>query len=47
VPTDLADFGSFHPGGADFVLCDGSVKTIRDQIDLAVFRARATRAGGD
>lgn len=47
VPNDLTDFSSFHPGGANFVLCDGSVKLISDQIDLAVFRALATRAGGD
>jgi len=47
VPSDLADFGSFHPGGANFVLCDGSVKMINDQIDLAVFQSLATRAGGD
>lgn len=47
VPNDLTDFGSFHPGGASFVLCDGSVRTISDQIDLAVFQALATRAGED
>jgi prepilin-type processing-associated H-X9-DG protein len=47
VPSDLADFGGFHPGGANFVLCDGSVRMINDQIDLAVFQALATRAGGD
>jgi len=47
VPNDLADFSSFHPGGANFVLCDGSVQMISDQIDLTVFQALATRAKGD
>ena len=47
VPNDLSDFSSFHPGGASFVLCDGSVKMISDEIDLTVFQALATRAGGD
>ena len=47
VPSDLADFSSFHPSGANFVLCDGSVKTIDDQIDLIVFQALATRDAGD
>ena len=45
VPNDLGDFSSFHPGGANFVLCDGSVKMISDQIDRAVFHALANRAG--
>lgn len=47
VPSDLADFSSFHPGGANFVSCDGSVRMISDEIDPAVFQALATRAGGD
>jgi prepilin-type N-terminal cleavage/methylation domain-containing protein/prepilin-type processing-associated H-X9-DG protein len=47
VPNDLADFSSFHPGGANFVLCDGSVQMISDQIELTVFQALATRAGRD
>jgi prepilin-type N-terminal cleavage/methylation domain-containing protein/prepilin-type processing-associated H-X9-DG protein len=47
VPNDLSDFSSFHPGGANFVFCDGSMKMISDEIDLAVFQALATRAGGD
>ena len=47
VPSDLAEFGSFHPGDANFVFCDGSVRMINDQIDLTVFQALAPRAGGD
>jgi prepilin-type processing-associated H-X9-DG protein len=44
---DFADFGSWHPFGANFVLADGSVQMISDQIDRAEFHALATRAGGE
>jgi prepilin-type processing-associated H-X9-DG protein len=47
VPNYDEDFGSFHPGGANFVFCDGSVKPISDEIDLIAFQALATRAGGE
>jgi len=47
VPNDLADFSRFHPGGANFVFRDGSVKMIGDQLDPAVFQALSTRAGTD
>lgn len=42
---DVADFGSYHPFGAHFVMADGSVQMISDEIDLTVYRALATRAG--
>jgi len=47
VLADFADFGSWHPFGANFVLADGSVRMISDQIDRAEFHALATRAGGE
>jgi len=40
-------FSSRHPGGAEFLLGDGSVHFVSQTIDLAVFRALCTRAGGD
>lgn len=43
----LDDFGSQHPGGTNFVLADGSVRLISETVDLAVYRAYATRAGGE
>lgn len=45
--NDLADFSSYHPFGANFVLGDGSVRMISDEIDLTVYRALATRSGNE
>jgi prepilin-type N-terminal cleavage/methylation domain-containing protein len=41
------DFSSFHPGGVHFLVGDGSVTRINDTIDLGVYRALCTRAGGE
>jgi prepilin-type N-terminal cleavage/methylation domain-containing protein len=38
---------SFHPGGVDVGLVDGSVRLIAETIDLQTWRALATRAGGE
>jgi prepilin-type N-terminal cleavage/methylation domain-containing protein/prepilin-type processing-associated H-X9-DG protein len=38
---------SRHNGGVNLALCDGSVRFIADSIDLVVWRALATRAGGE
>jgi prepilin-type N-terminal cleavage/methylation domain-containing protein/prepilin-type processing-associated H-X9-DG protein len=38
---------SFHPGGVNVLLCDGSVRFVRDSIALATWRALATRDGGE
>ena len=39
-------FGSIHVGGCQFLLCDGSVRTIRYNIDSVVHRQVGTRADG-
>jgi prepilin-type N-terminal cleavage/methylation domain-containing protein len=39
-------FKSDHPGVVQFVLCDGSVRAISDHIDLRVYNALGSRAGG-
>jgi prepilin-type processing-associated H-X9-DG protein len=44
---DFADFGSYHPFGANFVMVDGSVRMISDEIDATVYHALATRSGGE
>ncbi|PQO36836.1 hypothetical protein C5Y96_06630 [Blastopirellula marina] len=40
-------FRSFHPGGANFLLCDGSVTFLPETIDGAAYRAGASKAGGE
>jgi len=41
-------FRSQHPGGANFVMGDGSVRFIKETIDvIRVFRPLSTRAGGE
>jgi prepilin-type N-terminal cleavage/methylation domain-containing protein/prepilin-type processing-associated H-X9-DG protein len=40
-------FRSRHPGGVHFALADGSVHFVSDTIDLGVYRALATVAGGE
>lgn len=41
----LDDFSSAHPNGTHFLVADGAVILIGDEIDPAVYRAMCTRAG--
>jgi prepilin-type N-terminal cleavage/methylation domain-containing protein len=43
----LDDLMSQHPAGTNFALADGSVRLIAETIDLKVYQACATRAGGE
>lgn len=38
---------SFHRGGVNVALCDGSVRRVGDSVDLSLWRGLATRDGGD
>jgi prepilin-type processing-associated H-X9-DG protein len=42
--ADPAQYSSQHPGGAQFVLCDGSVRFLDEQIDFATYRWLSLRA---
>lgn len=40
-------FGSYHPGGATFGFCDGSVHYISESVDLPTYSALGSRNGGE
>ena len=40
-------FWSRHPGGCQFLVCDGSVHFVKPTLAPEVFRALASRAGGE
>lgn len=40
-------FRSKHPGGAQFLKCDGSVKFIAQTIDMTTYKALGSKAGGE
>jgi prepilin-type N-terminal cleavage/methylation domain-containing protein/prepilin-type processing-associated H-X9-DG protein len=49
-PSGLAhsdQYWSLHPGGANFLFSDGTVRFVKEQVGFSVFQALATRAGGE
>lgn len=47
VPFNHLAMGSFHAGGASFVLGDGAVQFLADEIDLNTYKALATCDGNE
>jgi prepilin-type N-terminal cleavage/methylation domain-containing protein len=43
----LCNFRSDHPGGGLFLLCDGSVQFINENIDMSVYTGLSTMQGGE
>ena len=44
-PAHADQFWSLHPGGAQFLFADGSVRFLKEKRPLAIFQAMATRSG--
>jgi prepilin-type N-terminal cleavage/methylation domain-containing protein/prepilin-type processing-associated H-X9-DG protein len=42
--TNSTPYTSYHPGGAQFLLCDGSARFVSQTIDLNLLKALGTRA---
>jgi prepilin-type processing-associated H-X9-DG protein len=43
----LDDFSSYHVGGSQFLLADGHVRFVSENIDSQLYRALGTIQGGE
>ena len=46
-PTEVGGFSSLHPGGAQFVLGDGAVRFVSENIDPPLYQRLVNRADGE
>ena len=46
-PAHADQFWSLHPGGAQFLFADGSVRFLKEKRPITLFQGMATRAGGE
>jgi prepilin-type N-terminal cleavage/methylation domain-containing protein/prepilin-type processing-associated H-X9-DG protein len=47
ITNALCSARSFHPGGVNVLMADGAARFVGDTVDLTVWRAISTRAGGE
>ena len=45
--SNFVNASSNHPGGANFAFADGSVKFVKDTINMQVYESLGTRNGGE
>ncbi|MDR1270806.1 MAG: DUF1559 domain-containing protein, partial [Planctomycetaceae bacterium] len=43
----VSGFGSNHSGGANFALCDGSVRFVSETVSTVILMSIASRDGGE